>query len=283
MSNPLIYCDKKYYLEKMTIIKGFYENKTYHIHNSFHLGDNLYNLLYFYLIKNFLEKNNIFIYYYALEEHLWQLKDFIYSPNIILKELNNKPDFSIELWGDEPLFKIAYDNEKNTYSMNKFLKIFYSNVSTIFLFNLPLRYYYYIDEDLIDIYENIQDKYKNFDILIVNSVPRSNQHDYNKNIWDNHIKYLNENFKVLTTTKVDNITCTFDDKLSVKDIGAISTKAKIIIAVNSGVVPALLNYYTLTNIKHFYVFDKFKYFSYPNFENKQSITEITVEDINKYI
>jgi hypothetical protein len=94
---------------------------------------------------------------------------------------------------------------------------------------------------------------------------------------------MNRHFKIITTTKVENIKCTMDDKLTIKDIAAISTKTKVIIAVNSGVVPGCLNKYTLKNIKHAYIFDDRVYFSYPNFENRNNIEEITLSELKKII
>ena len=111
----------------------------------------------------------------------------------------------------------------------------------------------------------------------------SGQFNYNKGEWDTHIRHLNTKYKVMTTTKVDGIPCTMDDNLPIKDIAAISTRVKIIIAVNSGVVPGLLNKYTLNNVKHVYLFDDRCKFSYKQFENRDSIKEITFADINKYI
>jgi hypothetical protein len=74
-----------------------------------------------------------------------------------------------------------------------------------------------------------------------------------------------------------------DDNLTIKDIASLSTKAKVIIAVNSGVVPGLFNIYTLTNVKHVYIFDDRIFYSYPNFEKKENITYISVDELNKYI
>lgn len=102
--------------------------------------------------------------------------------------------------------------------------------------------------------------------------------------WDNYIISINNRFKVLTTTKVnDDILCTYDDKLTIKDIASLSTKAKVVIAINSGVVPGLLNFYTLTNMKHFYIFDNNCCYSYPNFENRDNINDITFEELENYI
>ena len=95
---------------------------------------------------------------------------------------------------------------------------------------------------------------------------------------------MNEKYKLITTTKVNNnIVCTMDDNLTIKNIAAISTNVKVVIAVNSGVVPGLLNYYTLSNIKRFYTFDDRCFYSYPNFVRKQKISEITFQELDMYI
>ena len=237
----------------------------------------------FYNIKKYIEENNIKIFYYALEEHLYQLNEFVCSPNICLLDLKLKPNCSIELWGDEPLFKFHKDHENNPYIMNVFLKMFYNNVLNLLNIDFTINRFFYVDEELVTRYEKIPDKYKNFDILIVNSQPRSNQFDYVKSEWDDYIVYLSKYFNILTTTKVYDLQCTYDDNLTVKDIGSLSRKAKVIIAINSGVLPCLLNYDTLTSVKSFYTFDKWKYFTYPNFKNSKKITDITVDELKKYI
>ena len=126
----------------------------------------------------------------------------------------------------------------------------------------------------------MKEKYKNIDILYINSVPKSGQFNYIKDNWNYLARILQKKYKIITTTKVDNINCTMDDNLFVKDIAAISTKAKIIIAVNSGVVPGLLNIYTLKNVKKVYIFDDNVFYSYPNFESKKKLCDISLLEIS---
>jgi len=97
------------------------------------------------------------------------------------------------------------------------------------------------------------------------------------------INLYNQKYRLVTTTKVDGILCTMDDNLTVKDIAALSINVKVIIAINSGVVPGLLNKYTLKGIKQFYIFDNRCFYSYPNFQSKKDIREITFQELNKYI
>ena len=265
-------------------INTFNKNRVYHIHNIYGLGDSVFNFILFYQIKNYIEDNNIKIFYYTKKEYLHQLKEFICSPNIFLSFLEMKPPNSIELWINNGFFEYRHDRQNMPVCFNLYYNKFFNNVIKKLNFNLTLdKILYYYDNDLLIRYDNLPDKYKNFDIMILNSTPFSQQYEYKKDIWDNYIMKLNNHFKILTTTKVDGVLCTFDDNLSIKDIASLSTKAKVIIAINSGVMPGLLNYYTLTTVKHFYIFDNNCYYSYPNFENKKYITDITIEELTKYI
>jgi hypothetical protein len=199
-----------------------------------------------------------------------------------------KPNFSLELWVNNNFFGYTHENNvlnsaTKKINYNIFYKKFFNIVLKKLKFNISVNKLAYYDEDILTRYDLLPNKYKEFDILILNSQPHSGQYDYNKSSWDNYIIELNSQFKILTTTKVDGVLCTYDDKLTIKDIASLSTKAKIIIAINSGVVPGLLNYYTLTNVKRFYIFDNRCFYSYPNFENRNHITDISFDELRKYL
>lgn len=282
--------NKKEYIKTVNIINIFNKNRNYHIHNDKGLGDNVFNIIFFSIIKNYIINNNIKIYYYTKKEYIIQLKEFIYNnKNIILNPIGIKPFFSIELWINTVFFGYTHINaisnsKTKLINYNKFYKNFFNNILKKLNFNITINKLIYYDEDLLNRYNLINDKYKNFDILILNSTPFSEQYLYNKKLWDNYILKLNKEFKILTTTKVhDDVLCTYDDDLTIKDIASISSKSKVIIAINSGVFPGLLNYYTLKNVKHFYIFDNRSFYSYPNFENKNNITDITFEELKRYL
>jgi len=211
----------------------------------------------------------------------------------VLAPLDTRPNNSVDLWIENDIFGITWSRVKHypirtpqKVVYDKFYSDFFKSVLKTLKINYKLdtTYFSYKDTELIDRYNNLCDKYKDFDILILNSTPMSGQYTYNKHIWDAHIMILSKHFKIVTTTKVDkNILCTFDENMSIKDIAALSTKAKVVIAVNSGVVPGLLNYYTLKNVKRFYTFDYGCCYSYPNFEDIQCLSDITIEELSKYI
>ncbi len=111
----------------------------------------------------------------------------------------------------------------------------------------------------------------------------SYQFNYNELDWINLSNKLKNKYKIVTTKKIDNILCTLDDNLSIKDIAALSTKVKILIAINTGVIPGCLNVYTINNLKKAYIFDIYCKYSYLNFENKNSPNDIDINEIDKLL
>jgi hypothetical protein len=68
-----------------------------------------------------------------------------------------------------------------------------------------------------------------------------------------------------------------DDKLTAKDIAALSTTVDYVVGVNSGLVPGMFNSYTLEHVKKFYYFDRQnKYVGFPNFERKTEIKDFDI-------
>ena len=259
-------------------------NKTaYHLHNIYHLGDNVFNLIFLNIIRRYLETKQITIYYYCNDCYISQLKEFIHSDNIKLKSILLKPVNSVELWVNNRLFGYNHDLVPKPVDYNTFYVKFFNIVLEKLQFKADIKRLEYRSDDLLSIYDELPDKYKNIQILILNSQPLSGQFEYNKAEWDDYIKVLNQHFNICTTTKVqngqtmNNITCTYDNHLSIKKIAALSTKVPVIIAINSGVVPGLLNKYTLNNVKRCYIFDNRCYYSYPNFVSKEKVTQATAQ------
>ena len=95
---------------------------------------------------------------------------------------------------------------------------------------------------------------------------------------------IKKNGIIILENYIENyIPCTMNNQLTVKSIAAISTHAKIIIAINSGIVPGLLNAYTLKNVRQFYTFDRNCIFTYPNFRAMDNIYQISHDELIKII
>jgi len=261
----------------------------YYFHNEYHLGDNVFNLIFFNNIRNYIKKHNLQIYYYCQPHYMEQLLEFITISNIILFPISNKPNNSLQLWIENPQIEHTFSHIKNISVDNRvcynvFYKIFFNKVLERLKIHFTFKDFYYKDSNLLTRYDKLQEKYKNIDILILNSQPFSGQYSYDKDEWDRYICELDKKYNIVTTTKVNNeIKCTTDDNLTIKTIAAVSTKVPVIIAVNSGVVPGLLNIYTLKNVKQFYTFDNRCCYSYPNFSSREKIYDITFAELSKFL
>jgi len=254
--------------------------KIIHMHNEWHLGDNVFNFILFYNIKDYLKENDITIFYYAQPYYLRQLKEFIPNKHVALFEIVAKPENSLQLWYANP--NLGY-TIKTHCSYNKSYVTWFNKVLEGLVIPITINKLSYTDPDLLYRYENLNDVYKNLDILVVNSNACSGQFTYCEKNWAYCINKLHERYKITTTKKIENVLSTTDADLTIKDIAALSTKVKVIIAINTGVVPGLLNIYTLTNVKKFYTFDNQRWYTYPNFERKDRLIDITFDELDKYI
>ncbi len=227
------------------------------ISQKYHYGDNIFNLQFFNHIKEYLINNNIIIHYYInynYNKNINELNAYIDddNKNIILKDIADISGNSIHLWMNE-FKKFDYNNMY----FDKHMLELYHTFCKLVSFNIILSSYYFEDRTLIERYNKLDNKYKDIDILILNSQPQSNQYSYNKQEWDKMIEYLfNSNkYKIVTSDKVnDNIICTRDDNLLIKDIGAISTHTKYIIGVHSGPMTACYNKLTKDNVIKWIIF-----------------------------
>lgn len=260
----------------------------YYFHNEYHLGDNIFNLIFFNNIKDFLLRNCIHIYYYCQPHYIDQVQEFVTCPNVFIFSIDEKPGHSFQIWIENKKIGESFTQVRERNNGKVCYDVFYMYLfnNVMRKHNIPLKFntFYYSDSDLLTRFDQLDAKYKDIDILILNSQPFSDQFHYKKEDWDNHIRFLNKNYRVLTTTKVDHtVSCTMDDNLTIKTIAAISTKVPVIIAVNSGVVPGLLNDMTLKFVKHFVVFDDRCYYSYPKFVNKLKIEDVTLDSLKQFI
>jgi hypothetical protein len=260
-----------------------------HFHGNHHLGDTMISFIVLYNIKEFFENNNKTVYFYMRNENIEQMKDFKPIKEMQIFDISDRPSNSIELWDcNDYLFepngkknqqsKMYSGLSQNRYYLN------YFNIRLKHL-NIPvtINRFCYEDEDLFYRYENLNEKYKNIDILIINSDPLSGQYEYNFDNWNRGIQFLNQKYKIVTTKKVnENVLCTRDDNLKIKDIASISTKVKVVIAINTGPLIVLLNKFTLMSVKKFYIFDNRVYLDYPNFEMKRKLKDISLKELDDY-
>ncbi len=252
---------------------------TFHLYNKYHLGDNVFNIIFFNKITPYLKKKGFKIEYYMEEAYLNQVGEFVKDTNVIqLKRLNEKEGKNaLEAWinnrdiilNHELQIRIGFD----TYYIYFFNQLCYKMGLNYFLMDLK-----YWDDDLKFRYDNLKtryNEYSNLDILIINSEPLSGQFRYNKSEWNRFIHYLNRKYKIVTTLKVtNNIPCTMDNNLTIKDIASLSTSVRYIISINTGPFVGCYNKRTLENVEKVFMFVNNLYYEHPKFETYKEIEDL---------
>ena len=271
--------------------KYIFENKciiNINIYNTLHLGDHIYNTYYFNFIQDYIEKNKIKINYHIDSMYHDQVKEFITSKNIKILDLKyiglNMSILNLSYNNNYFYhFIIDYINRSKLIYDKFYLKLF-NETSEKLGFPIKMNEFIYTNEQLLIQYNKLDQKYKDIDILVINSIPRTSQIIVDINEWNEFINKLVENkFKVVTTLKVPNITCTLDDNLSVFNIGAISTHAKIIIAINTGPTASIFNNYTLGYTKQIYIFDDRVTFTHEKVIHVDKLSDIKIDQLKKFI
>ena len=254
------------------------EKRIIELNNSSHLGDSIFNMILFYNIKEYIEINNIYINYYCPIRYHDQIKEFICSDNIKLFDSNNSDNNGLCILINNT--ELEYNGWLiNKESYNYFYVKFFNNILKKINIPIIINNLEYEDIDLLNRYKKLNDKYKNIDILIINSDPCSGQYNKNEEEWNNYIINLNNKYKIVTTKKLSNINCTLDDNLTIKDIAALSIKIEILIAINTGIIVGLFNKYTLNNIKKAFIFDNNNYYTYKNFYKVNNLNDINLSTL----
>ena len=275
-----------YFIYKLYSLKeNFKNNREYNIYisasheeNGVRLGDSLFVLIYLYNNKKYIVDNNIIINFYIRSKFIEQIKEFNCCPNNIkFYDIDKKPSDAIDWWIGNEIYENSASKKmlNNKMPLDKYLPLILSEIGE--KMNLPpIDKFIYEDTDLLNIYNNLEDKYKNLDILIINGSGGSAKVNISKEEWDTYIIGLSKKYKIITTEKVNNILCTRDYNLSPKTIAAISTHVNYIIAINSGPIVGCFNTYTLNNIKKFFVFDNTTYYSNDKFINVKNFNDINL-------
>lgn len=273
-----------------------------HIYNNYHLGDCIFSIILLNKIIKSIKRNDVYIHFFCKKEYFYQLNEFIDNPYIFLLNIrlihkiqSQKKIHLLSIWIGDSSYKNNYFNyvdklKKKEISYNNILVLYYNEFiekinylfNNIFHINIKVENINdikYNDIDILNRYNSLikkYNKYEDLDYLFINCYPMSGQYIYNKSLWDEKIIRLSKTHKVATILKVNGVLCTADDKLTVKDIAAISTHTKILVAINSGPFVACLNEFTLNYCSKIIVFgnDGAQYYSYNNFFIGQNINDI---------
>jgi len=228
----------------------------HHFYNRYHIGDQLFNLKFFFNIASILKQESIHInYYFKTGLPVCEFEKYTDPATVTLIPVDNfstLPASAVELWMGNSRNGVRH------WHFDRYYNEHYTYIVSILGLNLD-KYkincsMYQPEPYLLDIYNTLDDKYKGLDILILNSVPQSAQFHYDKSEFDNLCSFLSSKFNVAVSTYVsDDIKCTQSDGLSIQDIGAISTHCKYIVAVLSGPCTSCYNSYTKDNVKKWFI------------------------------
>ncbi len=243
------------------------------LYNKYHLGDCLLTLIFIYYERTHLLANVTEVTFYCNPMYKSQLEDFVKDWEVHVKfaSLDSVPSDAIDTW------------------MGHYRSVLYSRPYDVFLlyyFNklaeqckLPsIGALFYDDASLLERYEKLPEAFKEVDVLFINAEPKSGQFTYDQLEWDAFaMQLVTAGYKVVCTTPIQiaaQIPCTMRSGLSVKDIGAISTRAKYIIAVNSGPIIPCLNIFTICNVRDWFVFDTTVSYAWPSIRMCKGIDEV---------
>jgi hypothetical protein len=256
--------------------EGF-DNNIINIFNDKHMGDCMFMMVYLHKIKEHLAETGKHIKFYINQTYIDQIREFVpYVSNkaiVTIYPLEDKPADAHDVW-----IMHTYNLPNNPPEFFQFLT-HHSNRIANSIFKAPtITDFIYDDPTLEERYNNLNPaKYHNVDFLIINSKPQSGQYNYNEDEWRTAVEDLGRLYKIVTTLKVNDIPCTMDDKLTIKDIAAIASHANHVIAVNTGPIVGCFNKTALQNVKKWYVFDNNNYYTYPTIVNVKDFDEIRRE------
>jgi len=225
----------------------------------FHVGDNLMNLRFFFYLSPILKERGIKINYYYDTSYkyntLHNLIQYVDPEVVTLKDWGERPSTSIRLWMGDSINDLNYYDHIELYHEQFYLKILNH-------LGITGNNSMWIDEPyLLNTYDQLEDKYKNIDILIINSPGRSGQ--YNDTTELNNICIeLNKKYNIVTTEKINDEIKTAEHLL-LREVGAISTHATYVIAVCTGPFCCCFNYYSKHYVKKWFVLSDFKFYSIP--------------------
>jgi hypothetical protein len=183
-----------------------------------------------------------------------ELQRYVNPETVELEPLTSTlPESAIELWMGNPIEGKSAACQENCV-FDKYHREFYTmTLSKLGIDPAGIDVSLYQDEPYLqDVYNKLDPKFKDLDILIINATPQSGQFIYDKKKVDAMCSHLAKNFKIAVTTPLDedkSVVCTMTDNLKLQDIGAISTHAKHIIAVHSGPLMACYTAATKASVK----------------------------------
>ena len=222
----------------------------FHFYNLYHLGDNILNLKFLFNISSLLKSKNIFIYYYYDDNYKYnstiEMNKYLESSVVSLRPLSQKPCDAIELFMGNEI------NGVNFLQVDAYFNLFYKKIlQYLKLDNTKINTSVWQKEQYLNsVYNTLDKKYTDIDILIINNKGQSWQYLDNDPL-NNLAKYLNTKFNIVVTNFIDD-SIKYTTNLTVQEYGAISTRSKYVICVWSGSSVGCYNSYSKKYVKKWF-------------------------------
>ena len=222
-----------------------------------HYGDHILNLKFLFNISNKMKEKGIkvkYIYDPDYIKNVDELERYVNPETLELEAFKEPmPHSATELW----MGNVIEGKAKACVGdciFDKYFPEFYTMIlSKLGIDPAGIDVSLYQDEPYLQkIYNKLDPKFKDLDILIINAEPKSGQFTYDKKKLEDVSSKLSKTFKIAVTTPLDedkSVVCTMTDNLKLQDIGAMSTHAKHIIAVHSGPLMACYTAATKASVK----------------------------------
>lgn len=217
-------------------------NKIVFTYNPYHFGDNAIDMLL--LTKaSYLHPGYKFN-HFCKKQYICDLQNYVSNfNNINIYPLCERPWYAINTWKN---YMGRWERFKNKNDFVEYYKFHFNHLINRFGFES----YRFKSSDLIFNSEFLIDRnhsYDEYDFLIVNSIPLSKQFIDRENSIDALAVELSKKYKVITTKKITDVSCTSDYGLSLYQIGCLSKSCKNLLMISTGPSWFCINNETIKN------------------------------------
>lgn len=216
--------------------------------NRFHLGDNVYQMYYNIKLIHLIDCE---IEYYCESKYFTELYNMIPTSiinKIKLNDISHTPKDAVDTWIGRDNFYYDFIVQNKSYN-EMYISFFYILSKMLNVENPIIQNYDLLSDDvrLLDNKFNIK-----CDLLLVNSIPNSNQINYNSREFNDFISVYKDKYNIVSTynTSFSDVPCTLDFGMNLIDIGALSVSSKVIVGVHTSPIIYTYNRYNYNkNIK----------------------------------
>lgn len=225
--------------------------------NEWHLGDCLYTIHYF---------NKLIRKYSYLEIHFYCNSDYHkelqlwnrYRAQLFLHDISLKPENSINTWIGENDF--YWKNLEPAFNgmFDVFYIEYFKNLSSHIGLESPIvtpEDFLFDNEEILT--QNVINE--EFDVLIINSKPFSNQIDSDsiRNLNKFSLNLIDSNYKAISTEKInDAIPSTIELEYSLLQLAKMSTQVDIIIGIHTAPMLVCFNKYNIDKVQQWILLQK---------------------------